>query len=126
MAKKSIVILISGSGTNLQAIIDAVEQGRINAGIAAVISNRADARGLQRARSAGIKAVVIDQKQYAGRASFDHALILQAMGYDDDAISARFPKHPGEPAWLDFYLDALKRRDGDFQRRLGRLPDFDS
>lgn len=56
--------------------------------------------------------------------SFDHALIMRKMGYGDDTISARFPEHPGEPAWLKFYLDALKRGDGDFQRRLGGLPDF--
>ncbi len=56
--------------------------------------------------------------------SFGHALILQDMGYSDEDISARFAKHPNEPAWLEFYLDALKRADGDFQHRLSRLPDF--
>lgn len=56
--------------------------------------------------------------------SFDHALILKAMGYNNETISRRFPKHPDEPAWLQYYLDALKRRDGDFQHRLGRLPNF--
>lgn len=56
--------------------------------------------------------------------SFDHALILGAMGYGDAAVSARFPNHPREPAWLDFYFDSLARSDGEFQQRLARLPDF--
>jgi phosphoribosylglycinamide formyltransferase-1 len=86
VATKSIVILISGSGTNLQAIIDAVKQGRINATIAAVISNRADAQGLQRARQADINAVVIDQNQYQNRDDYDVALISEIDNYHPDLI----------------------------------------
>ena len=56
--------------------------------------------------------------------SFDHALILKAMGYSNKDIQIHFPKHPDEPAWLQFYLDALKRRNGNFQQRLSHLPDF--
>lgn len=58
--------------------------------------------------------------------SFDHGLILKEMGYGDEEISSRFPEHTAEPAWLKFYLDALKQHDGDFQHRLNRLPDFSS
>ena len=86
MAKKSIVILISGSGTNLQAIIDAASQGRIDAAIAAVISNRADAMGLQRARQADINAVVIDQDAYKDRVTYDQALITEIDKYKPDLI----------------------------------------
>jgi phosphoribosylglycinamide formyltransferase-1 len=67
-------VLISGSGSNLQAIIDAVSDHKINVDIRAVISNRPDARGLQRARDAGIPALLLDHKEYADRTSFDQAL----------------------------------------------------
>ena len=86
MAQKSIVILISGSGTNLQAIIDAVADGQINASISAVISNRADAKGLDRARQRHINAVIIDQNEYDDRASYDQALIAEIDRYQPDLI----------------------------------------
>ena len=69
-----IVVLISGSGTNLQAIIDAIHNRQINADIRAVISNRPDVQGLQRAEAAGIPARVLDHTEYADRESFDQAL----------------------------------------------------
>lgn len=71
---KSFVVLISGSGSNLQAIIDAVARHQINASISGVISNRADAFGLERARQAGITDIVIDHTQYSTRQDFDQAL----------------------------------------------------
>ena len=86
MTQKSIVILISGSGTNLQAIIDAVERGDINASITAVISNRADAKGLQRARRAHINTIVVEQSDYPDRASYDQALIAEIDKYQPDLI----------------------------------------
>ena len=86
VASKSIVVLISGSGTNLQAIIDAVNSGSINANIAAVISNRPDAPGLDRARKAGINAVIIDQKSITDRNQFDEALIDEIDKYDADLV----------------------------------------
>ena len=70
----SIVVLISGSGTNLQAIIDAIQAGNINAEIKAVISNRPGVKGLQRAEAAGIPAKLLDHQQFADRESFDQAL----------------------------------------------------
>lgn len=69
-----VVVLISGSGSNLQAIIDAIASGQINAEIRAVISNRPGAQGLQRAKNAGIPARVLDHKDYEDRNSFDRAL----------------------------------------------------
>ncbi len=71
----SLVVLISGSGSNLQAIIRAVENGQIRAMICAVISNRADAGGLQYARLAGIDTFAIEHQQYETREQFDQALI---------------------------------------------------
>jgi phosphoribosylglycinamide formyltransferase-1 len=64
-------ILISGTGTNLQAIIDAIAQGRLQAEIRLVVSNRASAPGLQRAQAAGLRTMVIDHRAFASRQAFD-------------------------------------------------------
>ncbi len=68
-------VLISGEGTNLQAIIDAVARGELKADIRVVISNKAAARGLERARKHGIPAEVIDHRRFTSRDDFDHALV---------------------------------------------------
>ena len=80
----SLGVLISGSGTNLQAIIDAIEDKRLDAVIRAVISNREDAPGLARARKHNIPAEVLDHKKFASREAYDQALIdiLQARGVE--------------------------------------------
>ncbi len=75
----NVVVLISGSGSNLQALIDSIQTGadasKSNpASIRAVISNRADAYGLQRAQQAGIATQVLDHKQFDDREAFDAAL----------------------------------------------------
>lgn len=67
-------VLISGSGTNLQAIIDAIGRGELCAEIRLVISNRAGAGGLERARRAGIETAVIDNRKFASREEFDRAM----------------------------------------------------
>ncbi len=69
-----VVVLISGRGSNLQSIIDAVASGTLPIEICAVISNRPDAAGLQRATQAGITTEVIDHSLFEDRASFDQAL----------------------------------------------------
>ena len=70
----SIVVLISGGGSNLQAIIDATQVGRIRGKITAVISNKADAYGLERANKANIPTRILDHREYQDRESFDAAL----------------------------------------------------
>jgi phosphoribosylglycinamide formyltransferase-1 len=70
-----VVVLLSGTGGNLQAMIDSFKGGNHPVRIRAVISNRADAFGLQRARDAGIDTCVLDHKDYDGREAFDAALI---------------------------------------------------
>lgn len=70
-----LVVLISGSGTNLQAIMDAVDRGELGAKIALVLSNRADAGGLERARRAGLPTAVVSHRDYPDRESFDRAMI---------------------------------------------------
>ncbi|MGB5427206.1 MAG: phosphoribosylglycinamide formyltransferase [Gammaproteobacteria bacterium] len=69
-----VVILISGRGSNLQAIIDSVARGTLAIDIRAVISNRPDAAGLQRATDAGITTAVVDHTLYEDRLAFDQAL----------------------------------------------------
>ena len=78
---KNIVILISGTGSNMAAIVRAAQQQdwarRLDARVAAVISNRPDAKGLAWAREAGIATAVVDHKAYAGREPFDAALMAE-------------------------------------------------
>lgn len=74
-AHGSIAVLISGSGTNLQAIIDSCERGQIAANISCVVSNRADAFGLQRAKSANIPSHVVAHEDFCERAEFDSAIL---------------------------------------------------
>ena len=71
----NIGVLVSGSGTNLQAIIDARESGGISARIACVISNRADAFALERAKRHGIPAIHLDHRSFSGRDEYDAALV---------------------------------------------------
>jgi phosphoribosylglycinamide formyltransferase-1 len=68
-------VLISGSGTNLQSIIDAVEAKRLDAKIELVLSNKADAYGLVRARKYGIAVEVLDHKDFASREAYDQAVV---------------------------------------------------
>ncbi|PUE48159.1 phosphoribosylglycinamide formyltransferase [Limnohabitans sp. 2KL-1] len=78
---KNIVILISGSGSNMAAIVRAAEQGRwaerLNARVAAVLSNRADAQGLVFAQEHGIPTAVLDHKAFPSREAFDAALMAE-------------------------------------------------
>jgi len=68
-------VLVSGTGSNLQAILDAVAERRLDARVAVVVSNVAGAGGLERAHAAGVEAVVVDHKAYADRRAFDAALV---------------------------------------------------
>jgi phosphoribosylglycinamide formyltransferase 1 len=68
-------VLISGRGSNLQAIVDAIRDGRLDAEIAVVISNRAEAAGLDRARDAGIETLYISHRAFASRDDFDRTLV---------------------------------------------------
>jgi phosphoribosylglycinamide formyltransferase-1 len=75
-------VLISGRGSNLQALIEAERAGRLGAQVVVVISNRDEARGLERARQAGIEALVMPHGEYPSREAYDRALAttLQARG----------------------------------------------
>jgi phosphoribosylglycinamide formyltransferase-1 len=79
-----IAVLISGRGSNLQSIIDAVRAKALDAAIAVVVSNRPDAAGVFRAREAGIEAVYLDPREYDGRDAYDRAVtdVLRARGVE--------------------------------------------
>jgi phosphoribosylglycinamide formyltransferase 1 len=100
-------VLISGRGSNLQAIIDAVGDGRLDAEIAVVISNRPDAAGLERARKAGIETLVLPHKPYADRVAYDIALAsaLKARGVRLVCL-AGFMRLLG-PAFIDEFPNAV-------------------
>jgi phosphoribosylglycinamide formyltransferase-1 len=68
-------VLISGRGSNLKAIIDAIADGRLDATIAVVLSNQADAPGLDHARRSGIETVVLSHKAFASREDYDRAMV---------------------------------------------------
>ena len=73
-------VLISGRGSNLQALIDAIATRRLDASIAVVISNRKDAAGLERARAAGIESMVVSHRDFASRDDYDRALARELRG----------------------------------------------
>lgn len=79
-------VLVSGSGSNLQAILDAVAAKKLDAEIAVVVSNIATAGGLERARAAGVTAVVIDHKGFANREDFDAALVAELHQHQVDYV----------------------------------------
>lgn len=81
----NIVVLISGSGSNLQALIDSQSDSN-PARIGAVISNRADAYGLQRAQAAGIPTQVLSHREFADREAFDAALMAAIDAFQPDLV----------------------------------------
>ena len=87
MSQPRLVVLISGRGRNLQALIEAQRDGRIPAQFAAVVSNRADAAGLDYARAAGIPAEVLPHTQFKDRAAFDAALAALLRRHQPDVIA---------------------------------------
>jgi phosphoribosylglycinamide formyltransferase-1 len=85
-AMRNIVILISGRGSNMQAIVRAAQAEKWPAKIAAVISNKADAEGLAYAAAQGIPTAVVSNKAYSSREAFDQALQATIDGYSPDLV----------------------------------------
>ena len=83
---KNIVVLISGSGSNLQAILDACARGAIPGRVAAVISNRPGVFGLDRAQRAGVPAEVVDHTHFPDRESFEQALASRIDAHAPDLV----------------------------------------
>ena len=99
-------ILISGRGSNLQSIIDAIGRGELAAEIAVVISNRPEAAGLLRAREAGLETVCLSQKNFDSRDAYDAAIARELMARKVDLVClAGFMRLVGRPL-----LDAFPQR----------------
>ncbi|MFG1174376.1 phosphoribosylglycinamide formyltransferase [Erwiniaceae bacterium CAU 1747] len=104
---KRIVVLVSGNGSNLQAILDACQQGQINGSVAAVFSNRADAYGLERAREAGIPAHALAASQFADREAFDRQLMLEIDAYAPDLVVLAGYMRILSPAFVQRYAGRM-------------------
>ncbi len=87
MTPLRVAVLISGNGSNLQALIDAAADGTLGGDICVVVSNRAEAFGLERARQAGIPAHVIEHRAFADRVAFDRALLDLLQGYAPELVA---------------------------------------
>ncbi|MFH7587949.1 MULTISPECIES: phosphoribosylglycinamide formyltransferase [Oceanimonas] len=81
-----IVVLISGNGSNLQSLLDQAANRRLNGSVVAVISNKADAYGLERARAAGVATAVLPGKDYAERERFDADLMALIDSHQPDLL----------------------------------------
>ena len=100
-------VLISGRGSNLQALIDAIRAGRLQATIAVVISNSADAAGLERARQAGIEALCIDHREFRSRDEHDRAVARELQARDVGLVClAGYMRLVGAPL-LDAFPNAI-------------------
>ncbi|KEA50181.1 phosphoribosylglycinamide formyltransferase [Mangrovibacter sp. MFB070] len=104
---KKIVVLISGNGSNLQAIIDACNQNKINGTLSAVFSNKASAYGLTRASEAGIPAFSLDPKSFESREAFDNALMAQIDAYQPDVVVLAGYMRILSPAFVSHYLGKM-------------------
>jgi phosphoribosylglycinamide formyltransferase 1 len=102
-----LAVLISGRGSNLQAIIDAIGEGRLDARIAVAISNRPDAGGLQRAREAGIEALALATTDYPDRDAYDAVIVQMLRARAVDLVClAGFMRLVGPPL-LDAYPNRI-------------------
>jgi phosphoribosylglycinamide formyltransferase 1 len=108
---KNIVILISGSGSNMAAIVRAAEQERwangLNARVAAVISNKADAAGLVFAQEHGIATAVLDHKAFASREAFDEALMARIDQHAPDLVVLAGFMRILTPGFVSYYAGRL-------------------
>jgi phosphoribosylglycinamide formyltransferase 1 len=96
-------VLASGRGSNLQAILDAIEAGRCPARVAVVVSDRAGARALERARAAGVKAVHLDPPAHADRAAFDRAMLAVLTEHAVELVCLAGYMRLLTPAFIEAY-----------------------
>ncbi|MCP9658257.1 phosphoribosylglycinamide formyltransferase [Escherichia fergusonii] len=103
----NIVVLISGNGSNLQAIIDACKVNKIKGTVRAVFSNKADAFGLERAREAGIPTHVLSANDFANRDAFDKQLIAEIDNYTPDVVVLAGFMRILSPTFVEHYAEKL-------------------
>ena len=100
-------VLISGRGSNLQAIIDAISDRQLDATIGVVISNRAKADGLGRARDAGIEAIYLDHRSHGDRESYDRMLVSELQARDVGLVCLAGFMRLLTPVFLDAFPNAV-------------------
>lgn len=83
---RTLGVLISGRGSNLQAILDAIASGSLDARVGVVVSNVLDAQGLERAESAGVPTFVLSHRDFASREAFDEAVLAELKARDVDVV----------------------------------------
>lgn len=105
--QKSIVVLVSGNGSNLQAIIEDISQLKINANISAVIANQQTAYGLTRAENAGIPAIYIDHKSFASREEYDAKMVSCIDEFAPDLIVLAGFMRILTPGFVELYLGRM-------------------
>jgi phosphoribosylglycinamide formyltransferase-1 len=106
-ANRRLGVLISGRGSNLQAIIDAIAERRLDAAIAVVISNHENASGLERARRAGIDTLTVSHRGWASRDHYDRALVTELRQRDVGLVClAGFMRKIGAPL-IDAFPNAV-------------------
>ncbi|HXN14121.1 MAG TPA: phosphoribosylglycinamide formyltransferase [Candidatus Acidoferrales bacterium] len=96
-------VLISGTGSNLQAIIDAILRGELKAEIRLVISNRADAQGLERAHRHGIATIVIEHRKFTSREDFDRAVLAALREHSVELVALAGFMRLLSPVMLDAF-----------------------
>ncbi|MEJ8569654.1 phosphoribosylglycinamide formyltransferase [Elongatibacter sediminis] len=107
MSTRTVTVLISGTGTNLQALIDARQARRLDLEFVQVVSNRPEAPGLRRAQQAGIPVTVVDHTEFADREAFDRELAnTVAQGAPDLVVLAGFMRILG-PAMLQRFENRM-------------------
>lgn len=105
--KLKIGVLVSGNGSNLQSIIAAIEAGRLAACVGCVISNKADAYALQRAREHGIPAIHLDHRLCASRDAYDEALVETLREFDVELVVLAGFMRIITPVLLDAFPQAI-------------------
>ncbi len=99
----SLGVLVSGAGSNLQAILDAIDAGTLNARVKVVISNRAGVQALERARASGVTALTIPHRDFPNREAFDRALVSALREAEVDWIVLAGFMRVLTPVFLDAY-----------------------
>lgn len=106
-ASRLLGVLISGRGSNLQALIDSIRSAELDATIAVVISNRAGAAGLERAAAAGIKTAVVSPRDFDSREAYDTALVQSLLDHHVDLVCLAGFMRLLSPAFIDAFPNRI-------------------
>jgi phosphoribosylglycinamide formyltransferase 1 len=104
---RTLGVLISGRGSNLKAIIDAIDRKELDASIAVVISNRADAKGLEHAIAAGIETLVLTHMSYPTREDYDRAIVAELRRRDVALVCLAGFMRLLSPVFVDAFPDRI-------------------